>query len=372
MEYSSDMCFEILSRTSLKTLDRCKSVCKAWNYLTYESSFMSLHCKRTDTVSGYFIQDESFKNHRTTFVSINQSDHSTSKLSLDFLPEKVNILASSNQGILCCVNGYGKRSKYYVCKPSTRQFELLPNPNTELKPDIFALVVLQSNPLRFKIVRLSFPKRFCIYYCVYVSINRSKNYYNYGCEIFDSQTWRWKELQDIRLPNGVLILTRESPVILRGAIHWRITNNSVLKFFINKEIYTIFSLPKPICDDEDDRLCQHKKLVEYRGQLGFICEFPPNGELGLWILKNGEKKKAWEHGLVLNMDDGALKREEPLASVPALYNAHIVVMESVYSIIFYNFLSRSFDVVKLDFLIQPGQIFSFRSDLEPVTLKVVE
>ncbi|XP_059636166.1 F-box protein At5g49610-like [Cornus florida] len=348
MEYSSDM------------LDRCKSVCKAWNNLTYESSFMPLHCKRTDTVSGYFIQEESFKNHRTTFVSINHSDQSTSKLSLDFLPKKVNILASSNQGILCCVNGYGERSKYYVCKPSTRQFELLPNPNTELKPDIFAFVVLQSNPLRCKIVRLSCPKQF------------SKYYYKYGCEVFDSQTWRWKELQDIRLPNGVLIMTRESPVVLRGAIHWRTTNNSVLKFFINEEIYTTFSLPKPICDDDDDCLYRHKKLVEYKGQLGFICEFPPNAELGLWVLKNGEKKKVWECGLVLNMDDGALKREEPLASMLALYNAYIVVMQGFYSTIFYNILSRSFDVVKLDFLVQPSQIFPFRSDLEPVNLKVVE
>jgi len=54
-ELPHDVAFEILTRTSLETLDACRVVSKTWNVMTYESSFMQSYCHRTNNISGYFL-----------------------------------------------------------------------------------------------------------------------------------------------------------------------------------------------------------------------------------------------------------------------------------------------------------------------------
>lgn len=51
-ELLDDAAFEILTRTSLETLDACRVVNKTWNMMTYEPSFMASYCRRTNNISG--------------------------------------------------------------------------------------------------------------------------------------------------------------------------------------------------------------------------------------------------------------------------------------------------------------------------------
>ena len=48
--------FEILSRATSKDIGRCRLISKYWNLLTYDTSFMQEHSKKTKTISGFFIQ----------------------------------------------------------------------------------------------------------------------------------------------------------------------------------------------------------------------------------------------------------------------------------------------------------------------------
>ncbi|XP_057969547.1 F-box protein At5g41720-like [Malania oleifera] len=160
--FSSDIIFEILTRVFLQTLGRCRVVCKQWNALTYESSFMHDHRERTKAVPGYFIQELSNNLFSSVFVSVDglhKFSGGCSAPSLDFLPAKhVQIVASSYQGLLCCVNQQSPAHiipKYYVCKPCTRQWRAIPNPKTRYFTDQIAMIVLRSHPLHFKIVRLN-------------------------------------------------------------------------------------------------------------------------------------------------------------------------------------------------------------------------
>ncbi|KAL6543480.1 hypothetical protein OROHE_010102 [Orobanche hederae] len=43
-ELPSEGILEILSRTSLESLEQCKAVSKSWKQIIYEPTFLPLHC----------------------------------------------------------------------------------------------------------------------------------------------------------------------------------------------------------------------------------------------------------------------------------------------------------------------------------------
>lgn len=153
------MAMEILSRCSIDTLDRCKLVCKQWNVLTHESSFIQLHSERTSAISGYFIQGIRHCKFVFKFVSMDDGSGNPKNISLDFLANDVQLLAASDQGLLCFMRHRYKNSRFYICKPATQQLRALPNPRLRYRTEKVALVVLGSNPLRYKIIRLSEPRQ---------------------------------------------------------------------------------------------------------------------------------------------------------------------------------------------------------------------
>ncbi|XP_059662856.1 uncharacterized protein LOC132308698 isoform X1 [Cornus florida] len=191
-----------------------------------------------------------------------------------------------------------------------------------------------------------------------------------GTQIKEPALQLW--MRDLRLPNlvleermwlpdGVQPAVLHHPVVLGNEIHWLLTNNCVLTFnAADGEIFTTFSPPKSCGGD----FYQYKRLVEFKGRLG-LCEQLAKGGLRVWVLADC-KKKMWDDGRILNLD-GALTREEPLASFATLYNADIAVLNSYKSTLFYNFQSHTFQVVKLHHL--SSHIFPFRSDMESVDLK---
>ncbi|KAL0407921.1 UNVERIFIED_CONTAM: hypothetical protein Sradi_1726500 [Sesamum radiatum] len=113
---SDDIVFDILTRLkSLKTLDICKLVCKGWEEMIYEWSFMPLYCCRSRVLSGFFIQDMIDNKLFSICAAIDGS--TSSDVSIARLSDDMKILASCNHGILSCVRRSGKNYRYYVCKP---------------------------------------------------------------------------------------------------------------------------------------------------------------------------------------------------------------------------------------------------------------
>ncbi|GMQ06004.1 hypothetical protein CsSME_00050769 [Camellia sinensis var. sinensis] len=348
---NSDLIFEILTRTSLKGLDRCKSVCKGWKNLTYESTFTPLHCERTGTILGYFVQDLVHNKYFSKFASMDRSKELGQNLSLDFLPHPMKVEASSNQGILCCVYHDYRNYRFYVCKPSTRQWQKLPNPKTRYMTVQVAIVVIRSNPLHYKIVRLSNPKHMLKYY------------YNYHCEIFDSDLWAWRKLNDVLLPPRVIFINQPT-VVASGAIHWLTSNDQVFAFDINSETYSTFPLPEPIITEEDEFHYRDKQLTVYKGRLAFIYR-EPDGYLVLWEM---DTNRVWQKINTLNIEP--VEEKEHYPSYAAFYNADTAVMKGFRNIMFYKFQNCGSGDVKLhDLKMVPRDIFVFRSDLEPTELK---
>lgn len=150
-----DLFFEILTRTTLETVDTCKVVSKELKELMNSPWFIQNNSLKTRNIFGYFVQTIKDNRHFSTFVSINPTLKAPN-ISVQCFEEDLKILASSSQGILCCRKYKNRSYQYYVIKPSTSQLVALPSPR---KPgqlfERVALTVLKSNPLHYKIIRFS-------------------------------------------------------------------------------------------------------------------------------------------------------------------------------------------------------------------------
>ncbi|XP_058002343.1 putative F-box protein At5g52610 [Hevea brasiliensis] len=319
-DFNLDIIFEILSRSSLKTLAKCGLLSKEVNSLTYQSAFMNLHCQRTKTISGYFVQSLSYNKFSSTFVDNICSDY---KLSLDFLRVPVKIEASTSQGILLCRCNRGTIPRYYVCKPSTKEWQIIPNPKTRYFNELFAMIVLKSNPLHYRI------------------------------------------LQEVKLSFGEF-LHSEPTVSVCGSVHWLTTKDNILAFHEDIENYSMFSLPSPIYESDS---YGYKKLTEYEGKLALICKGRDNSFMDLWVMESYGKKE-WNKRQRINIE--SLREKEKFTNPYDFYNVDVVMMRGFYNVIFFKFKNgNSADIVRLheNFNLMDTEVFPFKSDFEPSNLK---
>ncbi|WRX27000.1 F-box domain - like 10 [Theobroma cacao] len=268
-----DPMFEILTRVSLETLERCRLVSKEWNHVTYEPSFMKLYCKRNGILSGFFIQCLGLKLY-TAFASQGNPFQDRS-LSLDMLPVLAIVRAVSNQGLVYCES---LRSRFhYVCKPTTGEWVKIPNPKTRFTTYRNAMVVLHSRPLHYKVVRLSEPKdasRGCTIIC----------------EIFDSEKGAWKRLENIK-SSGFVLLSEAPPVFASGAFHWFTFSQQIFAFDINSEKWELIDLPENFTDETTFYL--KKALVQYEGKLALLRYAMDVDKVEIWVMEN-YSRRTWK------------------------------------------------------------------------------
>ncbi|KAL7596329.1 uncharacterized protein LOC111891610 [Lactuca sativa] len=317
-KFSYDMNMEILSRTTLKTLDTMRCTNTEFEKLTYESYFLNLYKQRNNIVSGFLVQ-----NLRKGCKYINEFAPSCESHSLDlgFLPPNAKILASSEQGFIVFESPHPRDYKlvsYHVCKPTTKEVLTLPNPKTRYLTKNVAILVVGSKPLHYKIVRLSEPKK-------PVLRGRDKLYTTYKCEIFDSMTWEWRLLDLVILPFGVF-LTNQQAITTRGSIYMPLSNNDVLKFEAYSEKWTTFSLPIQTLEYPFGTTSH---LIKFERKLGFA--YRTTSHLWeLWVLTNDE---SWERVHVFD----TRSEDNGISSLDAIYDSDTRVMREYEAIAFYRF-----------------------------------
>ncbi|KAH0700338.1 hypothetical protein KY285_015657 [Solanum tuberosum] len=365
----SDIIFKILSRTSLETLDTCKAVKKEWHDMIFESSFMPQFCANSQNISGYFVQGRFFGEQVSEFVSMDGCSGNSTTTTPFHLPRPdelvklpaaffvdTRIVASTMQGILCCVITLGNwRSRFHICKPSTKQWVKLPSPKMRYFTEKVALIVLRSKPLHFKIIRLSFQAQPCHY-------SKLGLIRHYRCEIFDSEYWRWRQGKDILLSS---FFEPYAPAVhAAGLIYFQLCHGQVMALnYDGEEVFPRPSLPN--CPGIDDTYNDgHRHIMEYKGKLGCTC-LSPNGIM-LWVFDNG--RRDWE--LIIKEVDIEIIKEEAKYAIPhGFYNADIALMAEGSKVFFYKLQDKSFNLVTLK-CHSLGAFFPFRSDLEPMDIRM--
>ncbi|OMO67231.1 hypothetical protein CCACVL1_20698 [Corchorus capsularis] len=332
-----DIMFEIFSRVPLKTLTKSRLVSKEFNSLTYESSFMKIHCERTKTIAGYVVQSSQKTRYHSSFLSIDNPGFDPRQLNLDFLPQPVQILATADQGLLFCAT-HGSKNQHYICKPSTRQWEIIPNPDSRCFTRKIGLVLLGSNPFRFKIVRVSEldPLEYSS-----EPEQDGNNYKSYQCEIFDSDDWVWKKLDDLKLPYNVFFNPKPAISASTG-LHWLTwdgNKNKILSFYQETESWDLVSLPEPLCFREN---WNSVNFAEYEGKLALICVTPELDFVELWILRNYGGKQEWVLKHIVNLT--FLNEEIGHSSIESFYNADTLLLIGLYRAVFFNFKTGRYEI----------------------------
>ncbi|KAG1359489.1 F-box protein [Cocos nucifera] len=333
-----DVIFEILTRASLEALPACRRVCRQWRRLTYDPFFTSLHCNRTQTISGYFLQRLRRNHSYSSFVSIQPLPPSVRPLSLDFLPKDVKIEAVGCRGIVLCTSQeYHGIPRYYVCKPATRQWRWIPNPKTRYLTERIAILASSTGALKYKIIRFSQPKQKFDYL---------------RCEIFDSQSQAWRRSRDVQLPPGSL--RHEAAVSVHGALHWLTYGGGIFAFDIHEESWKLILLPEEVGEDEMRWDC--RKLVKCEGRLCLVLLEKERMEI--WTMAN-YKEQRWEKRKVVSLE--AIMEENPALSIQDVYSSDVAFMDSFFGVIWYDFLGSVLAKIDIDYPFA-REVFKFESD----------
>ncbi|XP_057775963.1 uncharacterized protein LOC130994869 [Salvia miltiorrhiza] len=344
-ELPSELIFEILSRTSLETLERCKAVSKSWKHIIYESTFLPLHCQRTNSLFGYFFQDvRHIAKFPSALVSSAPGAAAAAAINRTWTRDNRKILASCDQGILCCEREDRCRcdscnnKRFFACKPATSQWQGLPNPKLRYETDAVAIVVVRSTPLRYIIASLY-----------------NSGIMQHNCDIFDSEKWAWERIE-CAAPYGEIVESCRPAITTAGRFfHWLTVSGNVLTLDVKRRSFRCSPLP---CDPA----CKSKVLVEYEGGLGFVCVVEEGDRREMEVWAGAERK------MVVDMRgiERALKHAQPVE----LCSSTVVFLRSADGGGFYNIQNGSFSRVEVPYeLKNPKQVFRFRSDWEIVDLK---
>ncbi|CAA7051466.1 unnamed protein product [Microthlaspi erraticum] len=283
---------EIISRLPASDVGKSRLLNKETNERSYESWFLNLNLHRTNSISGYFAQyyGEGYK-YKNRFIH-ERRGFENNKVSIDFLPPgnvKIEACDASNGIMLCALETGPSAPEFIVCKPTTKQYQIIPDPIMQNLAVSFGLAVIQSNPFRYKILRLSPMK--------YVPRINNRNHRTFACEVFDSGSFSWKRIKNLRIPrNDGLALTE--PVEAAGFFHWLSWEEKVIRFCLQTESWSFFQTPK---------FGISPKLVRYEGKLGVIRSwFKDTGEkfYRLWVLERSCEKLWVEVKDVKNMGIG--------------------------------------------------------------------
>nr|KAJ0196248.1 hypothetical protein LSAT_V11C700348430 [Lactuca sativa] len=156
----------------------------------------------------------------------------------------------------------------FVIKPITIDAKWIPFPTSEYTTEKFALVVICSNPLHFKVIRLSYTKP--------SDMPKEKvDYDYYNIELFSSTTWQWREFQNIQLPSYVYPVSDEI-VTSGGIVYFLLSYHTILQFDIYSEEHILIVAPFTINDFKP----YASRLIKFHGKLGY---FSVSGE-HLWAI----------------------------------------------------------------------------------------
>uniref|UniRef100_A0A2N9HU30 F-box domain-containing protein n=1 Tax=Fagus sylvatica TaxID=28930 RepID=A0A2N9HU30_FAGSY len=131
-----DVIIEILMRLPLKSLLRFRCVCKWWNQIISDPLFISNYtrCNPQHQVSGFYMQKFLFLRlySELRFIPCTGQLGAAPNPSLSFIEDENGVcIKHSCNGLLlcssfrCCLE---QERKYYLCKPTTKQYMPLPRP----------------------------------------------------------------------------------------------------------------------------------------------------------------------------------------------------------------------------------------------------
>ncbi|PWA56586.1 F-box associated interaction domain, Leucine-rich repeat domain, L domain-like protein [Artemisia annua] len=247
--------------------------------------------KRKTTLSGFLIQNMI---HCCEYIHEFAPSRDSKSLDLDFLTRNAHILASSKEGIIVFEGNQDPNNVlYHVCKPTTKQVLALPIIKTSYLTVKVMIAVVDSDPLHYKIVRLS-QHRTHTQVIMDFELHEACR-----CEIFDSMEFKWRLLDPLLLPMDRfqdVLLIKTHLITTKEFIYMLSTDNEVWKFDIYLEQWD--SIPSPILRLMSE--CYTSvQFLKYEEKLGLVCKAPNRS----WEIWAPNVNNSWVKIHVFNEDE---------------------------------------------------------------------
>ncbi|KAL9241746.1 hypothetical protein vseg_015819 [Gypsophila vaccaria] len=205
-----------------KSLHRCNAVCKDWKLLISTPFFEHTQSCFARSLSGLFCQTPMGV---ITFIPLDSMSYGVPDPGLTFLPEPVDLVASSN-GLLCC-RGRTENNAYYICNPVNQQWKKLSEPEANHGDSPALVLVFEPSLVKFEVDY----KLICAF--------PSPDFHGaYEFEIYSSIDDSWNISTEICFGERERILDRKG-VHQNGVAYWLSNDQFLLAFDLNKNRATL-------------------------------------------------------------------------------------------------------------------------------------
>ncbi|KAK3001733.1 hypothetical protein RJ639_022089 [Escallonia herrerae] len=238
---NNDIATQVLSRLPVKSLMAFKCTSKRWNAFASDSSFLRLHSQSSKAISGLFahalLDYCAWDNESIYYIDVDKEPSAVQDTFLDFLPEKVVLLNSSN-GILCvrsCITqSWVRRERLrfsekdlskadvviYICNPATKEWVTV-EPDRLHEGQSFGLAFYPSG------LSSTFGPNFKL-----VSLQRS---------VSDPETQEWTTSEQVCKFSSKVHW--DKICFVNGRFHWLTWNHHVMTFDVEREAAQVMKLP---------------------------------------------------------------------------------------------------------------------------------
>ncbi|GAB2293186.1 hypothetical protein Dimus_027392 [Dionaea muscipula] len=272
---NKDIVIDVLSRLPVKTLIRLSCVSKGLRRLVSDPDFILVYMKRMEPISGLFFQerfrlcDDDIERH--SYVQFGVQGAKVHQMLLDFLPEKVVLLATSN-GLLCCRSCMPSPiPSIYICNPVNKDW-IRVNWDAPNKKDSIAFAFDPASPrdmktsLYFELVQVHHHVGRCETDDAYFSFH-----------IYSSPSRAWVKSTEICRCEYKLCKNRAT--FAGGCLYWMTESDQVLMFDVKNELSCLISLPLPATEDNVPEKC----IGESSGKLH--CVTISQDGVVVWVLE---------------------------------------------------------------------------------------
>ncbi|XP_074363076.1 F-box protein At3g07870-like [Apium graveolens] len=296
MDLPEELIAEIISRTPVRTIVSCKSVCKRWCNIVSEPFFSRLHLSISskmlllhqgdaedvdDDNDGDLAVVELDDQHRQHDIHHEPMMRFSPGLALG---DYVGLIGSVN-GLICLEDSYDDSA--YVCNPITQEYIRLQDSEytrVSYLKGYYGFGLVESNQ-QYKIVRF-YKGRF------------PSTEYDLGSEVYTLGTGMWRDLGHVPFH----LNEHDRGHYVSGRLHW-LAGELICAFDLDRELFRPMEAPPraPGNTDHFSILGVHnhfRNLGVLKGCL-CICDITLYSELSIWVKRDYGVEDSWSKKLII-------------------------------------------------------------------------
>lgn len=271
----------IFLRLKVKTLLRCKSVCKTWLSVISNPLFVKSHLHLALMYPTLLIVDYP-GGYSASLWRKNIVVSPFPRVVLPYAFEKCDVVSHSYNGIICLCDD---NDAIYLCNPSIRKFKKLPpaprrRPRCLLKYDqvLFGYDSISDD---YKVLKMVYENSRDVMRKVY---------------LYSTNTDSWRRFEDpvLRKFNGY----RHTDIVVNGVLYIH-SGSELITFDLHREVFGLVPLPDFDKENVSD-------VLDFEGSVAIVFKSVGDAEgIFLWRLNNISGQMLWTIKCRINVDSGS-------------------------------------------------------------------